>query len=209
MGRTLRGAQRLLAGSRLTIVKMIVGLGNPGRQYDRTRHNVGFLVIDTLGRRSGEPKASMKRKAFVAQVTIRSQPVMLVKPQTFMNDSGDSVGPLAQYFKIDLSDILVISDDVDLPFGRLRLRSHGSAGGHNGLRSIFVHLGTDAVPRLKVGVGRSSGPSDTRDYVLAPFTTDESIVLSTVLDHAADAVESVVSEGLIATMNLVNGTPPS
>lgn len=184
-------------------MKMVVGLGNPGRQYEQTRHNVGFMTLDILGGRFGAPKATLKKKAFVAQIAITDRAVLLVKPQTFMNDSGDAVGPLCHFYKLQPSDVLIISDDVDLPFGRLRLRERGSAGGHNGLRSIFAALGTQEIPRLRIGVGRSHD-RDTRDHVLAAFSREDAADLPDVLAQAADAVERVVRDGIVAAMNSVN-----
>ncbi len=185
---------------------MVVGLGNPGRQYEHTRHNVGFMTVDELARRHGATQIAERKGAWTARATIAGRSILLVKPQTFMNVSGEAVGPLWRWHKMDLKDLLVISDDIDLPFGRLRLRPHGSAGGHNGLKSIFAHLGSQDIARLKIGVGRAAG-RDAKDHVLAPFSAEERADLPVVLGHAADAVELMLRQGLDAAMNVIN--PPA
>jgi PTH1 family peptidyl-tRNA hydrolase len=186
-------------------MKMVVGLGNPGRQYAETRHNVGFMTIDELARRHGAAEASQRMGAWSARARIAGQDVLLVKPQTFMNLSGEAVGRLWRWYKLGLEDVLIVSDDIDLPFERLRLRARGSAGGHNGLRSIFRHLGSQEIARLKIGVGRPAS-DEARDYVLSPFSREEREALPLLLSRAADAVELALREGAVAAMNVVNGT---
>src|SRR5579864_3560830 len=178
-------------------MNMIVGLGNPGRRYAATRHNVGFMTVDELARRHGMTDASERMGAWCARTRVAGHDVLLVKPQTFMNLSGEAVGRLWRWYKLSIEDILIVSDDIDLPFGRLRLRPRGSAGGHNGLRSIFARLGTQEVARLKVGIGRSD-EREARDHVLSPFLPEESAELPLVLARAADAVESVMRGGMVA-----------
>lgn len=182
---------------------MVVGLGNPGRQYAHTRHNVGFMTLDELERRHGVSAVSQRMGAWTARTRIDAMDVLLVKPQTFMNLSGEAVGQVWRWHKLDLEDVLVVSDDIDLPFERLRLRARGSAGGHNGLRSIFRHLGSSEVARLKIGVGRPDH-SEARDYVLSSFQSEEREALPLLLSRAADAVELVLREGIEAAMNVVN-----
>ena len=184
---------------------MIVGLGNPGRRYADTRHNVGFMTVDELVRRHGTSEAGERMGAWVGRSRIQGHDVLLVKPQTFMNASGEAVGRLWRWYKLGLEDVVVVSDDIDLPFGRLRLRPRGSAGGHNGLRSIFSHLGSQEIARLKIGVGRPRS-DEARDYVLSSFTPQEREELPILIAEAADAVEAVLREGLTAAMNGVN--PP-
>lgn len=187
---------------------MVVGLGNPGREYANTRHNVGFMVVDALAQRHGAEGTSERMGAWTARTTIENRQVLLVKPQTFMNLSGEAVGKLRRWHKMEVKDIFIIADDIDLPFGKLRLRERGSAGGHNGLKSIFSHLGSQEVARLKVGVGRPS-PDDARDYVLSSFNAEERAALPALLDEAGAAVALVLRQGLGNAMNVVNPPDPS
>jgi len=182
-------------------VKLIAGLGNPGAEYDGTRHNVGFAVVDELARRWHLRWKSWKSAAEVAAITGRE--TMMVKPRTFMNASGEAVGRLATFYKAAPADILVIVDDVQLPLGRLRLRRSGSAGGHNGLKSVIQHIGADFA-RLRVGVGRGDPKWDLADHVLSPFTADEREAAADSVIRAADAVETFVTEGIEAAMNRFN-----
>lgn len=185
-------------------MKMVVGLGNPGREYAVTRHNVGFMAIDLLFERHGPASKSERRGAWQAEIRLSDEGVVLVKPLTFMNLSGEAVAALVRSYRLGLADLLVVSDDMDLPFGRLRLRERGSAGGHNGLKSIFERLGSQEVSRLRIGVGRPA-QGDAIDHVLSQFSGDERHSLPAVLARAADAVEEVIREGVEATMNRVNG----
>src|SRR5919108_3462961 len=185
---------------------MIVGLGNPGRRYVDTRHNVGFMAVDELLRRHGAAETAERMGARVARTRIAGQDVLLVTPQTFMNESGQPVGRLWRWYRLRLEDLLVIGDDIDLPFGRLRLRPRGSAGGHKGLQSIFTHLGSQGVARLKIGIGRPDS-AEARDYVLASFRPEERAELPAVLARAVDAVELALRDGLTAAMNVVNSPP--
>ncbi len=182
---------------------MVVGLGNPGRQYAETRHNIGFMTVDELARRHGATDVKERMGAWTARATIAGRSALLVKPQTFMNLSGEAVGRLWHWHKMELHDILVLSDDIDLPFGRLRLRERGSAGGHNGLKSIFAHVGSQDVARLKIGVGRAAD-RDARDFVLSAFDAEERAALPDLIARSADAVEAVLRQGLVPAMNIVN-----
>lgn len=186
-------------------MKAIVGLGNPGNQYVGTRHNVGFMVVDRLIARHGAPPPKTRFKSLVTEVQIGNEKVVLLKPQTFMNLSGDAVRLMGSWYKLYADEILVVLDELDLPFGTMRLRERGSAGGHNGLSSVIQQLGTNEFPRLRVGIGR--GRSQATAHVLSKFSDEESRGLPGVVDRAADASELWVREGAVATMNAVNSAP--
>ncbi|HEV2527874.1 MAG TPA: aminoacyl-tRNA hydrolase [Thermomicrobiales bacterium] len=181
---------------------MVVGLGNPGREYERTRHNVGFMVVDELYRRVGEPGWKSRFKGLVAEGMIGHEKTILVKPLTFMNLSGQSVSEARRWFHLELDDVLIVHDDLDTPFGSLRVRARGSAGGQNGLKSIFEQVGTNEVPRLKVGIGR--GRNTASSYVLGRFDSEQEKELPFLLPEAADVVERWVRDGIEATMNATN-----
>ena len=189
----------------LIIPRLIVGLGNPGETYRDTRHNVGFMVLDELARRLGVAFVVEKRwKTSLA----RHGNTWLAKPQTFMNASGESVSAVAQFYKLSASDVLAVHDDVDLFLGSLRLRPAGSAGGHNGIRSLIAHLGTDAFPRLKLGIadaarGRPDGDR-LSSHVLGRFAEAERVPLAQMIDRAADAVLHALDSGFDAAMNVFN-----
>ena len=197
-------------------MKAIVGLGNPGPRYKGTRHNVGFDVIEELARRATLEFESAPAEAIVARwragrtdwLAGQSDDVLLVKPVTFMNLSGEAIGELVRYFKIDVADALVILDEVQLPLGKLRARATGSAGGHNGLKSVIEHLGPD-VARLRLGVGRGDSRKDLADHVLARFDTEEAADVARMITRAADAAETFVTAGVAAVMNQYNGGDPA
>jgi PTH1 family peptidyl-tRNA hydrolase len=190
-------------------VKAIFGLGNPGPRYQGTRHNVGFAVVDELARRAGIAFDSALADALFAKWRKPDGEVaLLVKPLTFMNESGQAVGELARYFKIELPDLLIVVDEVQLPLGRLRARARGSAGGHNGLKSIIAHLG-DEFPRLRVGVGRGEGQRDLADHVLSRFEPDEREEAGRMTSRAADAADMFTTSGIAAVMNSYNGGDPA
>lgn len=188
-------------------MKLIIGLGNPGREYEQTRHNVGFRIVDRLAEQQGW-KWERQGRALLANGSIGPEKVVLVKPITFMNNSGEAVGELMRWYKVQPEDILIVYDDLDLPVGRVRLRSDGKAGGHNGLDSAIRHLHTNCFPRLRVGIGR---PSNTRmetvDYVLGVPAADERIELATGEDRALEAIPLIIRQGLATTMNLINADP--
>jgi PTH1 family peptidyl-tRNA hydrolase len=188
-------------------VKAIVGLGNPGGQYKGTRHNVGFAVVDELARRASVGFESAPAEALVARWRRPDEVVLLVKPLTFMNLSGQAVGELVRYFKIDVADLFVVVDEVQLPLGKLRARARGSAGGHNGLKSIIAHLG-DEFSRLRVGVGRGEQQRDLADHVLSRFEKDEAAEAERMTMRAADAAEMFITSGIGAVMNAFNGGDP-
>jgi peptidyl-tRNA hydrolase, PTH1 family len=188
-------------------VKLIVGLGNPGGKFRGTRHNVGFAVIDELAKRRGVEFDAAPVEALVAKVR-GVEPVLLAKPMTFMNDSGEAVGGLARYFKIEAADLLVVVDEAQLPLGKLRARARGSAGGHNGLKSLIAHLG-EQFARLRIGVGRGDQRRDLADHVLARFEADEAAEVERMTTRAADASEMFVTSGIEAVMNAYNGGDPA
>jgi peptidyl-tRNA hydrolase, PTH1 family len=187
-------------------VKLIIGLGNPGREYRETRHNIGFMVVDELARRHGltfSMAPSQVPDAFVAKKFTPPQ-ILIAKPLTFMNRSGDAVSALARYYGIATQDLLVVYDDIDLPFTRLRARARGSSGTHNGMRSVVERLGTTEFPRLRLGVGRGDSRRDLGDHVLAKFEPDEQSELETFIARAADAAEMFAATNIIAVMNAFN-----
>ena len=183
-------------------MKLVVGLGNPGRKYAGTRHNVGFEIVDLLASRHGLEWEGAPAEALMAKW--RGAGALIVKPLTFMNLSGHAVGDLLRYFKVEVADLLVIVDEVQLELGRLRTRTKGSAGGHNGLKSLIEQLGTDEFARLRFGVGRGDARRDLADHVLATFDQDEQPVVTEAIGRAADAAEVFVSEGLGPMMNKFN-----
>lgn len=185
-------------------MKLVVGLGNPGRRYQATRHNVGFAVVDEVARRAGAAFELGRANAMTGRVGVGPASVLLAKPLTMMNLSGEAVAGLSSFYRIAPPEILVVADDVNLPLGRLRLRARGSAGGHNGFRSIIGLLGTGEFPRLRVGVGRGDPRRELADHVLARFDEDERPDVDTSVARAADAVELFIAEGIEAAMNRYN-----
>jgi PTH1 family peptidyl-tRNA hydrolase len=186
-------------------VKLIVGLGNPGPDYRDTRHNVGFMVADALVERwrVGDQWRE-KFSALQIKTTVGDEGVIVAKPLTFMNLSGQAVAGLATFYKIDPADVFIVTDDVALPVGRLRARRDGGAGGHNGLKSIIQSLATQAFPRMRVGVGRGDSQRDLADHVLGRFAADERDTVSAAVLRAADATEMLVSDGIERVMNVFN-----
>jgi len=184
-------------------VKLVAGLGNPGAKYRGTRHNVGFEVADLVAARHGVTFESSPADALVARVR-GPRPVLVVKPLSLMNRSGQPIGELARYFRIDLAGVLVVVDDVNLPLGQLRARPRGSEGGHNGLRSIIQALGTVEFARLRLGVGRGDPRRDLADHVLARFDADEQGAVAEAIERAADAVALFLDEGIEPVMNRFN-----
>lgn len=189
---------------------LLVGLGNPGREYEATRHNVGFVVVDELASRAGGPVFSKKFSAEQARARVADRDVALLKPQTYMNLSGQSVQPAAAFFKVAVPDIVVVHDELDLPFGDVRVKVGGGHAGHNGLRDLIARLGADFV-RVRVGVGKAppSFRGDTAAWVLSAFSAVEARELSDVVARAADAVEDVLRVGATAAMNKHNAKRPA
>ena len=187
-------------------MKLIVGLGNPGREYEHTRHNVGFQVVEELaGRYRVALKNHAKWKARAAKIAEIGEGVLVAEPKTFMNLSGWAVREIAAFHKLSPPDLLVVVDDADLPLGRLRMRTGGSAGGHNGLKSISQELGTIEFPRLRVGVGRQ--PGELKNHVLGRFSDDERARIDAAVKRAADAAELFATESILAAMNRYNAAP--
>jgi PTH1 family peptidyl-tRNA hydrolase len=182
---------------------LVVGLGNPGRKYAHNRHNLGFLTVDRLAQRYGLAFTRQKGKAKIAGGTIAGQRAILAKPQTYMNLSGESVARLVQFFKISSERLLVVYDDLDLPLAHLRLRSGGGSGGHKGLKSVIEHLGIQAFPRLRLGIGRPVHDNPV-DFVLQNFTADEWIEMDAALDRAVKAIEHWLAYGIDSAMNVFN-----
>jgi PTH1 family peptidyl-tRNA hydrolase len=185
-------------------VKLVAGLGNPGARYQDTYHNVGFAVVDELAQRHGVRFARAPADALMARVRQLGDGLLLVKPLTYMNLSGVAVGELQRYYKVALHDVLVVLDEVALPLGRLRVRARGSAGGHNGLESVINALGTTAVPRLRIGIGRGDPRRDLVDRVLARVEAEERAQLTDAIGRAADAAEMFVLDGVEQAMNRYN-----
>lgn len=185
---------------------LIVGLGNPGDKYEDTRHNVGYRVADELAARTGARVQKLRYRALTDTALVGGSKVLLMKPVTFMNLSGEAVRQAVDFYKIPPERVLVISDDVSLPAGRLRIRKSGSAGGHNGLKNIILHLGGDGFPRVKVGVGEKPHPDyDMADWVLSRFTGEDKKIIDAAVKRAADAVECYIKEGPDRAMSKFNG----
>ena len=180
---------------------IIAGLGNPGREYVNTRHNAGFMVLGALADKLGADISERKHKALCGKAVIGGQKVILLKPQTYMNSSGESIRAAADYYKVAPEDILVIYDDISLAPGQLRIRAKGSAGGHNGIKSIIAHLGTQEFPRVKVGIGEKPPRMDLADYVLGHFSEGEKRIMADAVKEAADAVCEIVNVGIEQAMN--------
>ena len=184
---------------------LIVGLGNPGREYKDTRHNVGFMLIDRLSVRLNARLSRMQAKALVGSTNYEDYKLILAKPQTYMNLSGQSIQGLARFYKVPLENMIVAHDDLDLPFGTIRIRPGGGPGGQKGVASTIERLGTKDFRRLRIGIGRPPGRMDPAAYVLQNFAQSDAVLLSEILDRAADAVLTFVTDGLNAAMNKFNG----
>ena len=182
---------------------LLIGLGNPGRKYHGNRHNIGFMAIDRLAEQFQIEGKKVQNKAIVAHGRIHNKAVIIAKPQTFMNSSGDSVGPLATFYKVEPENILVIYDEIDLPFGTIRLRENGGAGGHNGMKSIINHLGED-FPRLRLGVSRPPGQMPVPAYVLQDFHKNDLPLVNEILDESVKAIETYLQDGVQLAMSKHN-----
>ena len=185
---------------------LLVCLGNPGDKYENTRHNVGYMVADEVAERQRAPNQKLKYKALTNLLTISGEKVLVMKPITYMNLSGEAVRQAVDFYKVAPDHVLVVSDDTALPVGKLRIRKGGSAGGHNGLKNIIQHLGTDQFPRVRVGVGEKPHPDyDMADWVLGKFRGEDKKAIDAAVKRAADAIECILSDGLDKSMNRFNG----
>lgn len=186
---------------------IVVGLGNPGREYEETRHNVGFMVADALAERAATRISDKKFKARIGRGRLKGEDILLMKPETYMNLSGESVGPALGFFKLSTAQVIVVHDELDLPLGTVRLKKGGGHGGHNGLRSLKKHLPDDGFLRVRIGIGRPPPRWDSADYVLSRFTREEWSEVDRALNDAANAVEAVLEKGASKAMGLVNRDP--
>lgn len=184
---------------------VIAGLGNPGRKYENTRHNVGFCVIDRLADKYGISVNEKMFQALVGRGVIEGEKVLLVKPQTFMNLSGESIQPILGYYKVDPEDFVVVYDDISLETGNIRVRGKGSAGGHNGIKNIIARLGTQEFPRVRIGTGEKPSQMDLADYVLGHFTSEEQKLMAEAYEAGASACVTLMQEGVETAMNHFNG----
>ena len=182
-------------------MRLIVGLGNPGRTYAHTRHNVGFDVLDIFAKRRKARIVGRQCRALVGSFDSHGEQIVLAKPQTFMNDSGDAVGQLARKYKLNPESVLVVFDDMDLPLGKIRIRPSGSSGGHKGMKSIISHLHSDNFPRMRIGIGRQG---EAIDHVLSRFNRKDRVIMDVTLEQAADALDMILEEGIEAAMNQYN-----
>ena len=185
-------------------MKIIAGLGNPGAEYAHTKHNVGFMLVDVLAEKLGA--ASWKEDFFSAltEVRIGGEKVFLVKPLTYMNNSGEALGPMFSYYKLDVDDLVVVHDDMDIPAGMVRIRRKGSSGGHNGIKSIIAHVGSEDFARVRIGIGRPPAGWTVIHHVLAPFSTEDAPKIRAAIDYLLPAVESIVTDGVDFAMNRYN-----
>ncbi|KGI69626.1 aminoacyl-tRNA hydrolase [Mycolicibacterium rufum] len=185
--------------------QLVVGLGNPGPQYALTRHNLGFLVVDVLADRIGETfKVHKKSGAEVATGRLAGRPVVLAKPRVYMNESGRQVGPLAKFYSVAPRDVIIVHDELDIDFGRIRLKYGGGVAGHNGLRSVSSALSSNDFHRVRVGIGKPPGRQSGASFVLEPFNSRERTEVATICEQAADAVELLIAEGLEPAQNVVH-----
>lgn len=184
---------------------IIVGLGNPGNKYLNSRHNVGFSVVDALSDKYGIKVNRLRHRALIGDGNIKGERVLLVKPQTFMNLSGESVRDIVEWYNNPIKNTIIIFDDADLPVGTIRIRQRGSAGTHNGMKSVIYQLKSDDFPRIRIGIGKAPESWDMADYVLSRFNDNETEHIKSSIDRAADAAASIVASGVDAAMNMYNG----
>ena len=184
-------------------MKLIIGLGNPGKEYENTKHNCGFMVLDRLSEKLNIPINQSKFKGLYGKGKYHNEDIILLKPQTYMNLSGEAVSAIMKYFKISLEDIVVVYDDLDIPIGKLRLRQVGSAGGHNGIKNIIAHVGSQTFNRIRVGIDRHKY-MDVIDYVLSKFTKEEQPLINEAVEKASDALLLYIEKGFVASMNQYN-----
>lgn len=185
-------------------MKVIAGLGNPGREYAQTKHNVGFLMVDALAAHLGVTEWREKYDAFIARARIGSEAILLVKPQTYMNESGRAIAPLMNFYKLEAEDLIVAHDDMDIPVGTIRIRKKGSSGGHNGIKSILAHLGDEHFARVRIGIGRPLPGWTVVNHVLAPFPPEDAAKVSEAIHYLVPAIECIVTEAVDKAMNRYN-----
>lgn len=185
-------------------MKLIFGLGNPGKKYQKSRHNLGFCILDSLAKRLNVDLEQRRHKSLIGKGRIGKEKIVLAKPLTFMNNSGVSVAFLVRSLKIPLKNLVVICDDIDLPLGKVRIRKKGSSGGHKGLESVIQELGTNEFPRLRMGIGRPFQGLDPREYVLKNFTKEENLLVKKIVDRTGEALIVLVEEGITPAMNKYN-----
>ena len=185
-------------------MKVIAGLGNPGREYAQTKHNVGFLMVDALAAHLGVTEWREKYDALIARARIGSEAVLLVKPQTYMNESGRAIAPLMNFYKLEADDLIVAHDDMDIPTGTIRIRKKGSSGGHNGIKSILAHLGDEHFARVRIGIGRPLPGWTVVNHVLAPFPPEAAVKVSEAIRYLVPAIECIVTEDVDKAMNRYN-----
>lgn len=185
-------------------MKLIVGLGNPGNEYAKTRHNVGFMLVDALADHLNITLWKDKFNAKIAEGRIGSEKILLVKPQTYMNNSGEAVGPLMRWYKLEPEDVIVAHDDMDIPAGTIRIRKKGSSGGHNGIKSLIAHLGSENFARVRLGIGRPLPGWNVVNHVLAPFPAEDKQAVDEAVKYLIPAVECIITDGLDVAMNKYN-----
>lgn len=185
-------------------MKIIAGLGNPGAEYVHTKHNVGFMLVDALAEHLNAPAWKEDFFSALTEVRIGGEKVFLVKPLTYMNNSGEALGPMLSYYKLDVDDLVVVHDDMDIPAGMVRIRRKGSSGGHNGIKSIIAHVGSEDFARVRIGIGRPPAGWTVIHHVLAPFSTEDAPKIRAAIDYLLPAVESIVTDGVDFAMNRYN-----
>ena len=185
-------------------MKIIAGLGNPGAEYVHTKHNVGFMLVDALAEHLNAPAWKEDFFSALTEVRIGGEKVFLVKPLTYMNNSGEALGPMLSYYKLDVDDLVVVHDDMDIPAGMVRIRRKGSSGGHNGIKSIIAHVGSEDFARVRIGIGRPPAGWTVIHHVLAPFSTEDAPKIRAAIDYLLPAVESIMTDGVDFAMNRYN-----
>ncbi len=185
-------------------MKIIAGLGNPGSEYEKTKHNVGFMFVDALAEKLGVTDWKDKFDAKIGETRIGVEKVLLVKPQTYMNESGQAIGPLMNFYKLDAEDLIVVHDDMDIPAGTIRIRKKGSAGGHNGIKSVLAHVGDEHFARVRIGIGRPLPGWTVVNHVLAPFVPEDVTKIEEAIQYLLPAVECIVTDDVDKAMNQYN-----
>ena len=185
-------------------MKIIAGLGNPGTEYAQTKHNVGFMLVDALAAHLNAPAWKEDFFSAITEVRVGGEKVFLVKPLTYMNNSGEALGPMLSYYKMDTDDLIVVHDDMDIPAGMVRIRRKGSSGGHNGIKSILAHVGSEDFTRVRIGIGRPPAGWTVINYVLAPFSSEDAPKIRAAIDYLLPEVECIVTDGVDLAMNKYN-----